>query len=95
VCPLFRGKISHIIARIGGDEFIVILVETNGSDAESVASRLQKNIDIHNQETINNHKLSISFGITCYDPEFPSSLVELLNHADKSMYAHKKYKSLF
>lgn len=94
---ILRGffRQSDIIARIGGDEFIVILVETNGSDAESVASRLQKNIDIHNQETINNHKLSISFGITCYDPEFPSSLVELLNHADKSMYAHKKYKSLF
>jgi two-component system cell cycle response regulator len=86
---------SDIIARIGGDEFIVILVGTNGSDAESVASRLQRNIEIHNQKIINNHKLSISFGIACYDPEFPSSIVELLNNADKSMYEHKKYKNLF
>ena len=86
---------SDIIARIGGDEFIVILVGTNGSDAESVTSRLQKNIEIHNQKIINNHKLSISFGIACYDPEFPSSIVELLNNADKSMYEHKKYKNLF
>jgi two-component system cell cycle response regulator len=86
---------SDIIARIGGDEFIVILVGTNRSDAESVASRLQKNIDIHNQKIINNHNLSISFGIACYDPEFPSSIVELLNYADKSMYVHKKYKNLF
>lgn len=86
---------SDIIARIGGDEFIVILVGTNGSDAESVSLRLQKSIDIHKQETVNNRKLSISFGIACYDPEFPSSIVELLNHADKSMYEHKKFKNLF
>ena len=86
---------SDIVARIGGDEFIVILAGTNGYDAGSVNSRLQENLDLHNQKINGDHKLSISFGMTCYDPEFPSSIVELLNHADESMYQHKKYKDPF
>ncbi|MEW6419124.1 MAG: diguanylate cyclase [Nitrospirota bacterium] len=83
---------ADIIARIGGDEFIVVLIETTEADAEIVISRLRENIDIHNKKRNLNYKFSISTGIACYDPESPSSIVELLNNADKSLYERKKYK---
>lgn len=86
---------ADIIARIGGDEFIVVLIDTTEADAETAISRLRKNIDIHNEKRNRSYKFSISTGIACYDPEFPSSIVELLDHADKSLYEKKRYKQLF
>lgn len=94
---ILRGTFrqSDIIARIGGDEFTAVLIETTEAYAETIISRLRKNIDILNEKITQGYKFSISTGIACYDPESPSSIVELLNHADKSMYEQKRYKQLF
>jgi two-component system cell cycle response regulator len=86
---------SDIIARIGGDEFIAVLIGTTEAYAETIISRLRKNIDILNEKINHSYKFSISTGIACYNPEFPSSIVELLHRADKSMYEQKRYKQLF
>jgi two-component system cell cycle response regulator len=86
---------SDIIARIGGDEFIAVLIGTTEAYADTIISRLRKNVDILNEKINHSYKFSISTGIACYNPEFPSSIVELLHHADKSMYEQKRYKQLF
>src|SRR4030042_3046341 len=83
---------ADIIARIGGDEFVVVLIDITEVDAETAISRLRKNIDIHNEKKPHGYKFSISTGIACYDPEFPSSIIELLDNADKSLYEQKRYK---
>ena len=83
---------ADIIARIGGDEFVVVLIDITEVDAETAISRLGKNIDILNEKITQGYKFSISTGIACYDPEFPSSIIELLDHADKSLYEQKRYK---
>lgn len=86
---------SDIIARIGGDEFVVIPIgNTEGSAAATIISRLQKNIDAFNARTQKKYVISLSSGISCYDPENPSSLEGLLMQADKSMYAQKMQKRL-
>ncbi len=85
---------SDIIARIGGDEFAVIPVDTTEENAKVAASRLQKNIDTHNEKISRDYKLSISVGISYYDPNFPTSIDKLLSQADKSMYERKRNKKL-
>ncbi len=83
---------SDIIARIGGDEFVVIPVGTTGDNIEEITARLQKSIQDHNAKENRSYKLSLSVGIAYYDPENPCSIEELLAQGDKLMYEQKKYK---
>lgn len=83
---------SDIIARIGGDEFVVIAIETGKDDAEILAARLQENLKNRNMEGSLRHNLSLSIGIVRYDPDSPCSIDKLLAHADKSMYEGKRDK---
>lgn len=83
---------SDIIARIGGDEFIVIPVGTIGDDIEKIIERLEKSLQIYNSEKKREYKLSLSMGIAFYDPENPCSVEELLVQGDKLMYKHKQAK---
>lgn len=83
---------SDVIARIGGDEFVVVPVGTTGDNVELITDRLQKQIDIHNEKSNRSYKLSVSKGIVYYDSEKPCSIDELLTEADKLMYEHKKFK---
>lgn len=84
---------SDIIARMGGDEFVVFPIGTSGDNIDINISRLQKNIDLHNSERGLSCRISISTGIAYYDPESPCSVDELLAKADKAMYENKKLKT--
>lgn len=94
---ILRGTFrqSDTIARIGGDEFVIILNGAKEADVEILASRLQKNLDDSNERMNHSNQLSMSIGIAFYNPENPASIDELLSQADKSMYEQKKYKQLF
>jgi diguanylate cyclase (GGDEF)-like protein len=81
---------SDIIARIGGDEFVVLQIEKADANANTMTNRLQNNLAIYN--TNRNKKLSISAGTFYCEPEFCYSIEELLIEADKLMYRHKKNK---
>ena len=83
---------SDIIARIGGDEFVVIPIGTAGDNLKIITDRLQKVIEIHNAESSRRYKLSISFGISYYDPERPCSIDELLFQGEQLMYEQKRLK---
>jgi diguanylate cyclase (GGDEF)-like protein/PAS domain S-box-containing protein len=86
---------SDIAARIGGDEFVVIPIGTTGDNIELITSRLQKAIEIHNSKGNRKYKLSVSIGVTYYDPEYPCSIDELLLKVDKLMYEQKRQKQNF
>lgn len=93
---MLRATFSYndIIARIGGDEFAIISLD---SDEENVEKKMKKLI--MNQETFNNTKkyefeLSISIGTSFYDPSNPASIDELMSKADQLMYKSKNEKKL-
>jgi diguanylate cyclase (GGDEF)-like protein len=81
---------SDIIARIGGDEFVVFPVATYGDKVENIINRLQKAVESYNVHSNRGYKLSLSAGISFYDPKQPCSIDGLLSQADKSMYKWKK-----
>jgi len=82
---------SDIIARIGGDEFVVLMIRTPDVSAEMITQRLRENINANNKK-VAPHKLSISIGIAQLDREHPRSIDELLAEGDRSMYEQKKLK---
>jgi diguanylate cyclase (GGDEF)-like protein len=81
---------SDIIARIGGDEFVVLMTEKSEISAQILLDRLARNLEAHNRKVTRPYPFSISVGIAGFDPEEPVSLNELLVRADKSMYDSKK-----
>lgn len=85
---------SDIIARIGGDEFAVLTIETSNSNVENIIRRLQKVIDKHNAQEKHSFKISISLGVAKYNPKSPCSINEMLSKADRLMYEHKHSKQM-
>ena len=85
-------RTSDIIARIGGDEFVVISVETPEIDINILTRRLKENLTLFNSKSLKPYKLSFSMGLTRYNSEKPCSVDELLSKADKMMYEEKKRK---
>jgi len=83
-------RTSDIIARIGGDEFVVFPVGTDEDHATNIADRLQENIEHFNAINNYRYKLRISIGIATYDPNSLQSIDELLAQADGLMYENKE-----
>ena len=83
---------SDIIARVGGDEFAVLAIEMTDLNPELLPKRLQHTIDACNADESKPYRLSLSWGMTVYEPETTHSLDQLMSAADTLMYAQKKAK---
>ena len=89
-CIQNRLRKSDVVARYGGDEFIVLLPETPFSDASSVATQIRRSIE-STPLVIENKNVSItaSIGIACF-PEHGHGLEVIKEKADHAMYVSKK-----
>jgi len=85
---------SDIIARIGGDEFVVFRIKTTDESPEILNARFQKQLKAHNAKRDRDRKLRISIGIVHYSRGCPYSINELLIQADRKMYEEKSYKKI-
>jgi len=83
---------SDIIARIGGDEFVVLVLENSDADEASGLVRLAANLDAFNASRNSVAPLSISVGAACYQSDQHGSIDELLAQADTLMYKQKGEK---
>ncbi len=94
MADIFRRSFrdSDLIARISGDEFALLLLDTHEENADIIFRRLQKNIDAFNARSGAMFTLSLSIGMALYDCTQPCSIDELLNLADKRMYDQKQLK---
>ena len=77
---------SDIVARFGGEEFVVLLTETCLEKAKEVTSRMRK--EIHNDKFLSEHGLTVSGGLTEYTPK--DTIKKMMNRADRALYDAKK-----
>jgi len=84
-----------IIARIGGDEFVILALEgATETSARWLMARLQRNIDAHNKKGNRPYTIALCIGVVRFDPKNPCLIEDLLTEADKEMYEEKKAKKL-
>lgn len=84
---------SDVFARIGGDEFAVLLTNTNEQHATDIIDRFRELIDTYNHEARRGYDIGFSDGIVCLQPQQDCLVAELLQEADVLMY-EKKYRDI-
>jgi two-component system cell cycle response regulator len=85
---------SDILARLGGDEYCVLMTDAGQDSAQQVRKRLQQRVDFINALSSWNFRLSLSVGIADVPVVHQPSLDQLLRTADTHMYAEKRRKLL-
>lgn len=86
-------RTMDIVARYGGDEFMVILPETDEPLAVDIAERVRSSLAVHvararSEEGQGPHVLTTSIGIVCY-PKHGETLEALLENVDRALYRAK------
>ena len=94
VAKLFKSILREvdIITRMGGDEFLLIFLDSSLNEIPIIKKRLSKELDRLNQISKKPYKIEFSTGFSNYDPANPQSMDELIRIADENMYKEKKTK---
>ena len=81
---------SDVMARYGGDEFIVLLTETNNIGALEMGERIRRAVEMSRFDVRGGGiNITVSIGVASY-PEHGGDLDVILDKADKAMYRAKQ-----
>ncbi len=92
VLQLFAKILNEIISprrttvRYGGEEFIVMLPETDGKEAAEIAEEVRTNFEIETEKQLG-FKVTASFGVATFRPE--DTKTSILKRVDDALYSAK------
>ncbi|HJT25736.1 MAG TPA: sensor domain-containing diguanylate cyclase, partial [bacterium] len=91
VAKILREQVdlTHVVARYGGEEMVVVAPETTKEQAMEVAEKIRKTIESHSfavgKETTN---VTVSIGVATF-PQDSQTALDLISKSDKALYAAK------
>jgi diguanylate cyclase (GGDEF)-like protein len=83
---------SDVVARVGGDEFVVLMSDCNQQDAELSVERFRQTLNDYNEQSTHVFTLSMTAGVVVCKPTCTLSFDELLDLADRAMYQNRALK---
>jgi two-component system, cell cycle response regulator len=83
---------SDLVARIGGDEYAVLVRHAGPESADILAERLKRQVRDFNRRADRPYQLSISLGFAAHKASTLGTVVGLLDRADRALYRHKRRK---
>jgi len=82
-------RASDIVARMGGDEFVVLFSDVANGGTDRAMSRLREGVENFNASSGRPWELSISVGLSILDAASGMSVDDAMAEADNRMYAAK------
>ena len=82
-----KSRQSNVVARYGGDEFIVLMPETGSEQAQVLAERLRQ--WLASDPMLAEHHITGSFGVASF-PMHGFSIEDIIRVADAGMYVSKR-----
>ena len=86
-------RAKDFIARIGGEEFVLVLPETDAAAAIKIAERCRSRIfkeQIEHQDSTTSHILTISLGVDTIIPGHDDDVMAFVEKVDQLLYAAKR-----
>jgi diguanylate cyclase (GGDEF)-like protein/PAS domain S-box-containing protein len=84
---------GDLVARYGGDEFFMVLPETDSGGASNLAAQIKESVDalaIENPGSSNAPTLTVSQGVATAVPTKKGCWSSLMLHADRALYSAKR-----
>ena len=81
-----------VVYRIGGDEFVVILKDSDYASAYALIANFKHELFMLEKDTSLEpwQKISAAIGFAEYDSKLDKTVLDVFNRADKKMYECKK-----
>ncbi|MDU1413489.1 MAG: GGDEF domain-containing protein [Clostridium sp.] len=86
ICDTFK---SSNIYRIGGDEFVAILENSDLHECTKLINKMNLEIVKFNKNSLNNINVSIAYGLAIYNKTMDTCYESVFSRADKEMYINK------
>jgi two-component system cell cycle response regulator len=81
-------RVIDVVGRFGGDEFVVLLPDTDSEQAEIVAERVVRTVRELGTAADPRRPVTVSVGVTI--PRIDDDVTVVLNQADEAAYAAKQ-----
>ncbi|MDR2713530.1 MAG: diguanylate cyclase, partial [Clostridiales bacterium] len=79
---------SEHVFRLGGDEFLVVLLNSSEEEAKRIISDARSTISIHDKP----YEITFSFGVIHVEGNMSMAVEQIIQSADKKMYAEKNIR---